>query len=247
VNILAINGSPRGGRGNTDILVQAFLAGAREVGAEASTVYAVDLEIRPCTGCFSCWTRTPGTCIHDDDMPDLLLQIRRADVVVLASPLYGGMVTGLMKDCLDRMLPLSHPAMQPVGGTHGHPGRYGDGPFRIVLISNAGFPETSHFNGLKATFRQFASGAPRGGLAGMICCAAGPMLAIPSLQDRVRWYLDAAAQAGREVVRQGRISRETQAILDRSLADDAGDYASRVNAYWQSVGVDMPAKSDTAP
>ncbi len=239
MNVLAINGSPHGAQGNTDVLVQAFLAGARDAGAETDTVYATDLEIRHCTGCFSCWTRTPGSCIHDDDMPELLERIRRTDVAVLASPLYGHMVTGLMKDCIDRMLPLSHPAMVRTDDGYGHPARYEDVMFRFVVISNAGFPETRQFDGLKATFGQMNRG-PRSGLAGMICCAAGPMLSIPGMQDRVRGYLEATAQAGREVVEHGVISDETQAILDRSLADDSDAYAHTVNAYWQSIGVDMP-------
>jgi len=241
MNILAINGSPRAASGNTDVLVQAFLSGARSAGAETDTVYVADLEIRHCTGCFSCWTRTPGACIHDDDMPELLARVRRSDAVVLASPLYGGMVTGLMKTCLDRMLPLSHAAMVQAGDRHGHPARYDDGSFRMVVISNAGFPEPSHFDGLRATFGQLDRG-PRSGLAGMICCAAGPMLTIPSMRDRVQWYLDATAQAGRDVVERGRISDETGAILGRSLAGDPEGYANTVNAYWQSLGVDMPGE-----
>jgi multimeric flavodoxin WrbA/putative sterol carrier protein len=243
MKILAINGSPRGARGNTDVLVQAFLSGARDAGAETDTVYVADLEIRHCTGCFSCWTRTPGVCVHDDDMPELLMRVRRSNVAVLASPLYGNMVTGMMKACLDRMLPLSHPAMVKAGDQHGHPARYDDGTFRIVVISNAGFPEPSQFDGLKATFGQLDRG-PRSRLAGMICCAAGPMLTIPGMQDRVQWYLDATVRAGREVVERGRISEEMQTVLGRSLAGDPGEYANAVNAYWQSLGVDMPGEDD---
>ena len=245
MNILAVNGSPRAAQGNTDILVQAFLRGARDEGASTETVYVKDLSITPCTGCFACWSTSPGVCIHSDDMAEMLVRVRQADVFVLASPLYGNMVTGITKVFLDRMLPLSNPAIEQIGDEYVHAPRYNDGVFRFVAISNAGFPETHHFDGLRKTFELMSSG-PRAGCGGMIFCAAGPMLSNPATAGQVQWYVDATVQAGREVVRDGVISPETQAILDHSLADDPATYASTVNAYWESVGVDLKSRaSDT--
>jgi len=243
MKILAINGSPRGAQGNTDVLIQAFLNGARAEGATTEVVYVADLDIHPCIGCFACWTRTPGVCIHKDDMPEMLQRVRQADILVLATPLYGNMVTGILKNFIDRMLPLSNPAIEKIGSEYVHPARYDDGVFRFVVISNAGFPETHHFDGLRATFSQMESG-PRAGCAGMICCAAGPMLTTPGMHDRVQWYLDATIAAGREVVRDGRITPETQSILDHSLAEDPAAYAGTINAYWQSVGVNLADSND---
>ena len=239
MKILAVNGSPKGAAGNTDVLVQAFLSGAEDAGATTETVYLKDRTIHHCQGCFSCWTKTPGECIHDDDMADLLIRLRAADVYVAASPLYGNMVTGLMKDFMDRTLPLSHPAIVKQGDEYLHPRRYDDGVYRTVLITNAGFPETHHFEGLRTTFAISTSG-PRAALAGMICCAGGPMLKAPGMEDAVRWYIDATTQAGREVVELGSITPETQAILDRPLSGDPGMYADVVNTHWRSYGVEMP-------
>ncbi|MFC2079556.1 NAD(P)H-dependent oxidoreductase [Candidatus Bipolaricaulota bacterium] len=239
MNVLAINGSPRGSEGNTDILVQAFLAGVRKSGGETEVVYLNAKTIRYCTGCFACWTKTPGVCIHEDDMPALLTRMREADVVVFASPLYGNMVTGQMKTFLDRTLPLSNPAIVKMGDEYLHPPRYGDDVFRVVLISNAGFPQTHHFEGLKKTFEISTSG-PRAKLAGMICCAPGPMLSVPGIEEQVQWYLDAAIQAGQEVAEHGLIDPKTQAVLDRSLTDKPGEYAAMVNGFWQQSGAPVP-------
>ena len=244
MNVLAINGSPKGANGNTDVLVQAFLRGVQEAGGNTEIVYLNEKTIHYCTGCYACWTQTPGVCIHDDDMPELLKKVRNADVVVIASPLYGNMLTGQMKTYLDRTLPLSNPDIVEIGDEYTHPPRYDDGVFRFVLISNAGFPETHHFEGLKKTFEISTSG-PRAKLAGMICCAAGPMLSVPGAKDDVRWYLDAVVQAGKEVVKLDAISAETQAILDRSLAEKPGEYAEFVNTYWKSVSV-TPDDAKTA-
>jgi multimeric flavodoxin WrbA len=109
MKILAINGSPRGRRSNTDRILQPFLEGAREAGAETETVYLKDLKINHCLGCFTCWTKTPGVCVHKDDMAALFPKVRQADVVVYATPLYVFTVSGLMKDFMDRLLPLADP------------------------------------------------------------------------------------------------------------------------------------------
>ncbi|MDD5265071.1 MAG: NAD(P)H-dependent oxidoreductase [Candidatus Bipolaricaulis sp.] len=245
MRIVAFNGSPRAAEGNTEVLLQAFLAGARAEGAETEVNYLATKDIAHCTGCFSCWTKTPGECVHRDDMPDLLLRVRSADVAVLAFPLYGNMVPGLMKDFIDRTFPLGHPAIKKIAGQYVHPARYADGKLRSVVISNAGFPETHHFDGLKATFRQSGDN-PHAELLGMICCAGGPLLRTPDAAGKIRWYLDATQDAGREVVRNGRITPTTQAILDRSLASDPGEYAGWVNDYWRREGVVMPDEEEGA-
>lgn len=245
MRIVAFNGSPRAAEGNTEVLLQAFLAGARAEGAETEVIYLATKNIAHCTGCFSCWTKTPGECVHRDDMPDLLLRVRSADVAVLAFPLYGNMVPGLMKDFIDRTFPLGHPAIKKIGGQYIHPTRYADGKHRSVVISNAGFPETHHFDGLKATFRQSADN-PHAELLGMICCAGGPLLRTPGAVEKIRWYLDATRSAGHEVVRNGRIAPTTQAVLDRSLASDPGEYAGWVNDHWRSEGIAIPEEEENA-
>ncbi|HUW66175.1 MAG TPA: flavodoxin family protein [Spirochaetia bacterium] len=237
MRILAVNGSPRGKAGNTECILQPFLVGAREAGAEAETIYLKDKKIEHCRGCFSCWTKTPGTCVHKDDMPELLAKLRPADVLVLASPLYVFTVSGLMKDFLDRMLPLADPHMIKQDGRFVHLPRYGedrDGDLRkVVLISNCGFPERHHFTGLVETFRLLTWGL-NACQAASILCAGGELLRVEQLQESIRWYLEAARAAGREFGQTGCICPATQETLDRSLADPEV-YAQKANAYWDSL------------
>jgi hypothetical protein len=238
MKVLAINGSPRGAKGNTERILQPFLEGARRAGAQTEAVYLRDRHINHCLGCFTCWVKTPGVCIHEDDMPALLEKLRQADIVVFATPLYIYNVSGMMKDFMDRMLPLAQPHIVQRGDRLGHPPRYPrPEPTKFVLISNAGFPERHHFSGLEEVFRRF-SGSSDESLAGMIFCAGGELLRQPDLQDSLAWYLEAARQAGGEVVEQGHISPETQAVLDRPLAEDPVAYAAMANAYWHSLGVE---------
>lgn len=239
MKIVAFNGSPRGRWGNTDRILQPFLEGAREAGAVTDTVYLKDLKINHCTGCFSCWTKTPGACIHKDDMPNLLEKVRRADVLVYATPLYVFTVSGLMKDFMDRFIPLIKPYIIKRGHQFTHPMRYEDEwPKKAVLISNCGFPERHHFSGLVETFRLFTSG-PDIELSGAILCSGGELLAVPALKEGTRWYTDAARKAGREFVENGIIAPETQAVLNRNLADPE-QYSLMANGYWDSVIAGSP-------
>lgn len=235
MKIVAFNGSPHGQMGNTDRILQPFLAGAREAGAETETVYLKDMQINHCVGCFACWLKTPGVCVHQDDMPALLEKFRKADLVVYAVPLYIYTVPGLMKDFMDRCCPLIKPHIVKRGNQYIHPTRYEDEwPKKMVLISNCGYPERHHFGGLVETFRQFSASHPDLVLVGNILCSAGGLLGNSQYKDMLQGYIDAAHRAGREVVEQNGIMPETQAVLDRELIDPES-YSRGVNAYFDSI------------
>ena len=109
MKITVFNGSPRGKRGNTFIMADEFLRGAEAAGAQVEQVLLVQKKISHCTGCFRCWVKTPGKCVIEDDMTVLLEKIMATDVIVFATPLYVDNVTGLMKNFMDRILPLGEP------------------------------------------------------------------------------------------------------------------------------------------
>ena len=246
MKVLAFNGSPRGKRSNTDRILQPFLEGAREAGAETETIYLKDFEIKPCRGCFTCWTKTPGVCVQKDDMPPLLEKTRYADITVYATPLYVFTVSGLMKNFMDRsVMPLLDPHIAKRGECYGHPRRYEDMPkSRVVLISNCGFPERRHFSGLAETFRRFTDD-PDSELVGKILCPMGELLGQPELQDSFDWYFEAARSAGREVVKRGNITPKTQAILDRELVPTETG-VMLANAYWDSQIAAPQVERETA-
>jgi hypothetical protein len=69
MKILALNSSPRAnGQSKTEIMLNSLAEGMREAGAEVAVVDLRNKKIKNCAGCFSCWTKTPGSCIHKDDM-----------------------------------------------------------------------------------------------------------------------------------------------------------------------------------
>ncbi len=99
--VLGLQGSPRK-KGNTDILLSKFLNQAEAAGAETITVNVPKKNIHPCIGCGNCERK--GICsIQDDDMSnDMFSLLRRADAVVVASPIYFYSVTAQMKCLIDR-------------------------------------------------------------------------------------------------------------------------------------------------
>jgi multimeric flavodoxin WrbA len=99
VKVLGVLGSPRQG-GNTDLLLEAALKGAAEAGAEVEKVALDRLDIRPCTACDGC--RDGVRCVIDDDMTALYGKVERADIIILASPVYFDAVTAQTKAFIDR-------------------------------------------------------------------------------------------------------------------------------------------------
>ncbi len=94
MSILVLNGSPKAEKSNTMRLTNNFLEGAGW--KEIEIIHLVNKEIRNCTGCFSCWNKTPGKCVIKDDMSEILEKIISADTIIWSFPLYYYNVPGIM-------------------------------------------------------------------------------------------------------------------------------------------------------
>jgi multimeric flavodoxin WrbA len=101
-NILILNGSPRKG-GNSDLLCGKLTEGALESGHAVRQIYLQDCTIGGCRACYAC--QKTGSCIQKDDMGEILAEMKKADVLVLASPVYFYSVSAQMKLLIDRTLP----------------------------------------------------------------------------------------------------------------------------------------------
>lgn len=106
MKIVAINGSPRGMRGNTGRLLEEVLAGVITVGGEAEVINLADLQLRPCVACDTC--HVTGECPVGDDYETVKERLLACDGFILASPNYIFGVTAQMKTLFDRMNGLIH-------------------------------------------------------------------------------------------------------------------------------------------
>jgi multimeric flavodoxin WrbA len=101
-NVLILSASPRKG-GNSDLLCDEFLRGARSAGHRAEKIFPSDLTIGYCTGCGVC-NRTHA-CVQKDDMADLLDKLVKADAIALATPVYFYSMDAQLKTLIDRTVP----------------------------------------------------------------------------------------------------------------------------------------------
>ncbi len=217
MNVLVLNGSPKGERSNTYQMTKAFLEGMAEGGAVQTRELAVGrLDIRPCLGCFSCWNKTPGKCCIPDDMAGVIENMLWADVTVWSFPLYYFSVPGPLKNLIDRQLPMVLPFMAEDGGESGsgsHPARYDMSGKRTVVISTCGFyTAKGNYDGVLSLFDHMCGKANYTALL----CGQGELFRVPELKQRTEEYLGCVRQAGREYIKGG-ISPETRSGLDQLL------------------------------
>lgn len=241
MNILVLNGSPKGGKSNTLKVTNAFLDGLNAQNSHRIEIIPVcQAEIEPCRGCFVCWTKTPGQCVIRDDMAELIEKYIRADVVVWSFPLYYfGMPSGL-KAFLDRLLPTSLPFMTVnADGTSGHPSRYDLSHQRHVLISTCGF--YARKNNYDALLRQFE--ILFGGRFAKILCPEGELLRVPQLSARIDGYLSRVKKAGEEFASHGGFSQDTENRLNELLYPPEA-FVEMANASW---GVPEPSDGGGQP
>lgn len=99
MKVLGIYGSPRKG-GNSDQLLNEALRGARDSGAEVSTIRCVDLDMSGCLECGGC--DDTGECVVQDDMQSVYPQLEQADAIILASPMFFYGVSSQAKALIDR-------------------------------------------------------------------------------------------------------------------------------------------------
>ena len=99
-NIVILTGSPRKG-GNSDLLCDQFMLGAKEAGHGVEKIYLSDKRINHCSACGAC-QGNGGRCVQQDDMAEVLDKMIRADVIVMATPVYFYTMNGQMKTLIDR-------------------------------------------------------------------------------------------------------------------------------------------------
>lgn len=87
--------------GNTNILCDEFINGAKEAGNYVEKLLINDKIINYCLGCRACRLHN-GVCIHKDDMIEVLDKIINSDVIVFASPVYFYSFNAQMKAVMDR-------------------------------------------------------------------------------------------------------------------------------------------------
>jgi putative NADPH-quinone reductase len=233
MKITVFNGSSKAEAGNTQFMVDAFGEGATAAGAEIETVFLVKKNYKGCQGCFHCWMKTPGKCIFDDDVAEMLEKFKESDIVVFATPLYVDNVSGLMKNFMDRLIPIADPHIETDENGEAKHVLNHKLP-KLGVISNCGFPEQSHFQVLRLLFPRIARNLSTE-VAFEIYRGCGAILGnAPMLLKPLLWkYKKMLSQAGREVVENGGISEGLQKELEKPFIP-ANQYIAAANKIFDA-------------
>ena len=143
MKIAAVLGSPRP-QGNSTTLASKFLDTARELGGEIQVFSLNLMDFRGCQGCGTCKTKTEA-CILEDDLAAVLAAVKAADVLVLASPVYFGDLSGQLKCFFDRTysyIDADFSSRVPRGKT-------------AVMVLVQANPEESQFNDIFPRYRRW--------------------------------------------------------------------------------------------
>jgi len=100
MQVLALIGSPRK-KGNSDLLADEVLKGAKAVGARIDKIYLDDFQIRPIGEVIDDSSKR-GDSRANDDYLNLLEKFLDSDLIIWASPIYWYAVSAQMKCFIDR-------------------------------------------------------------------------------------------------------------------------------------------------
>lgn len=96
--IVGISGSPR--KQATEYVLNKALSDLEEQGFETEMFTVRGKEIAPCKHCDYCLKKKE--CIKKDDMVEVYDLLRKADGIIMASPMYNGSISAQIKAIMDR-------------------------------------------------------------------------------------------------------------------------------------------------
>ena len=93
-----------------------------------------EMNLHYCTGCWSCWWKTPGRCAIKDDAGEIFKSVINSDFFIFASPLIAGFTSSVLKKITDRLIVLLHPYIELKNGESHHRKRYAKYPdFGLII------------------------------------------------------------------------------------------------------------------
>jgi multimeric flavodoxin WrbA len=211
--VLVVNGSPNMEKGNTERVLRPFLEGLKEGGAEVDVIYPKRLNIMPCTGELHCWDAKPGECIIKDDMQSIYPLVERADILVLATPVYVPL-PGEMQNFINRLVSIIDPVLTTRKGRTRARTRRGVSIRKVALVSTGGWYEKGNFDTVVMIAKELAEN--------LSIEYSGALLrphahALQNGGPKVEGVFQAAKECGRELATSGRMSKQLLDAVSRPL------------------------------
>lgn len=215
--VIAINGSPRMERGHTQLLLDAFLQGMTEAGAQVETLYTSRLIIKPCAcGRLYCWNDKPGECCVKDDMQTLYPKLKASDILVLATPVYIPL-PGDMQHLINRLCPLLDPVLEMRMGRTRARMRADVQIQKMVLVATSGWWEIENMDTVLRIVKELAEDASVEFAGALLRPHSSVMKSAGRITTDGQSVLDAARTAGSDLIHSGAMKPDTLAAVSRPL------------------------------
>lgn len=212
---LGIQASPRKTRGATDFVYSKFIAGMQQSGTAVDTIYLADSNISPCAGCFKCWLDEKNKCPLKDDMEQIIERVSATEVLILATPLYMDGMSGLLKNFVDRLMPLNHPSIFFREGRSLHPCCRPRMP-NLVAISVCGFYEKENFEPLVQQLSRLSVSLHMP-LLSTVLRPESLSIRSPDAANQIIEVAEALHKAGQRFVMDGEVSTELLDTISQPL------------------------------
>ena len=220
MKVISINGSPQMEKGYTAMILTPFVQGMIEAGSEVELFYARRLKIKPCTcGEMYCWYKKAGECCIKDDMQLLYPQLREADILVLATPVYIPL-PGEMQNFINRLCPLINPILENREGRTRARFHKQIKIQKIVLLSTGGWWEKANFEAVVHITEELAKNASVEFAGAVLRPHAFLMKDKGKLTKDGEAVLSKVKRAGYELIKEGEINKETLEAISRPLVSE---------------------------
>ena len=183
----------------------------------------IDKHIEFCKGCFAC-KYNGEHCVIDDDMQEILEQMLSSNLLLFSYPLYCYGMPAMLKNLIDRTLPLSSMAMVEVNGRYVHVGQRDYSHLKYLMVCGCGFPNSK--KNFEPAVHQFELLFPSNHT--ILTVPESPMFHAPEATVVTKPRLELVKEAGRQYAANGKIDAALIAEM-RSPMIPEETYAKIVN------------------
>jgi len=220
MKVIAINGSPRMEKGYTALILTPFIQGMMDAGSQVELFYPRRLKVKPCTcGEMYCWYEKAGECCIKDDMQLLYPQLREADILILATPVYIPL-PGEMQNFINRLCPLIDPILENREGRTRARFHKQVKVQKIVLLSTGGWWEKANFETVVRITEELAKDGSVEFAGAVLRPHAFLMKRKGEVTKDGEAVLNAVKRAGYELIKKGKMNKEILEAISRPLVSE---------------------------
>ncbi len=237
MKILLVQAIPRK-TGYTAKLLSHFKCGLSMTDSDVNEIDLLSCNIKPCRGCYMCWSATPGRCVIRDDMDQLMEQFIESDIIFLATPMYHYTMNSEMLKFIERTLPFSEYGFNssPLGVMRNSirfPEKWKNK--KLGLLTCGAFKEEDNFSAITRTFNLIANGMNLD-TCGILIRPESYLLRFKAAKPKTITIIEKAFEkAGYELGTNGFIEKETMEKAKTPIVKTSDIYINYAKVYWEYV------------